>query len=77
MNSPEILAQGTSRRTVLKLAGAMGLASAFAATLAACSSSDSGSADGSASKTIEAGMSYPLSTGFDPMTSSGATPMAE
>ncbi|RII43429.1 ABC transporter substrate-binding protein [Galactobacter valiniphilus] len=76
MNSPEILAQGTSRRTVLKLAGAMGLASAFAATLAACSSSDSGSAAGSASKTIEAGMSYPLSTGFDPMTSSGATPMA-
>ena len=75
MNTPEIFTQATSRRTVLKLAGAMGLASAFAATLSACAPAGSGSA-GTGSKTIEAGMSYPLSTGFDPMTSSGATPMA-
>ena len=27
-------------------------------------------------KTIEAGIAYPLSTGFDPMTSSGASPYA-
>ena len=27
-------------------------------------------------KTIEAGIAYPLSTGFDPMTSSGASPFA-
>ncbi len=71
-----------SRRTFLKAAGVLGAATAFTATLAACGSSDpksetSGPAgainkDGS----IEAGISYSLSTGFDPMSSSGATPMA-
>lgn len=74
MNSSEILAPGTSRRTVLKFAGALGLATAFAATLSACGDSTSGGDAGE--KTIEAGLSYALSTGFDPMTSSGATPLA-
>ena len=79
MKSPEILNHSSSRRSFLKIAGAMGAASAFAATLSACgpSGSTAGTASGAAgSKTIEAGMSYALSTGFDPMTSSGATPMA-
>ncbi|AIY02870.1 ABC-type dipeptide transport system, periplasmic component [Arthrobacter sp. PAMC 25486] len=74
-----------SRRTFLKAAGVLGAATAFTATLAACGSSDetgkgtetSGAAGGiNKDGSIEAGISYSLSTGFDPMSSSGATPLA-
>lgn len=77
-NSPAVAA-GTSRRNFLRLMGAMGAATAFAGTLSACATGSSGGAatTGAASTgTIEAGISYALSTGFDPMTSSGAAPMA-
>lgn len=71
-----------SRRTFLKAAGVLGAATAFTATLAACGSSSNTSKDstntGAVNKdlSIEAGISYSLSTGFDPMSSSGATPLA-
>ncbi|ALO65230.1 peptide ABC transporter substrate-binding protein [Arthrobacter alpinus] len=69
-----------SRRTFLKAAGVLGAATAFTATLAACGSSSDTSkkATGAVNKdlSIEAGISYSLSTGFDPMSSSGATPLA-
>ena len=72
-----------SRRTFLKAAGVLGAATAFTATLAACgSSTDKGtqstqsSAEINKDLSIEAGISYSLSTGFDPMSSSGATPLA-
>ncbi|MDO5753585.1 ABC transporter substrate-binding protein [Arthrobacter sp.] len=72
-----------SRRTFLKAAGVLGAATAFTATLAACgSSTDTGtqstqnSAEVNKDLSIEAGISYSLSTGFDPMSSSGATPLA-
>lgn len=70
------------RRAFLRYSGAVGAAAAFTGTLAACggpsSTTDSGSGSGSgtAGNTITAGISYALSTGFDPMTSSGATPVA-
>ena len=81
MKSPAIMNHTSSRRNFLRIAGAMGAAGAFAATLSACGSTGTaaGGASGSATagtKPIEAGMSYALSTGFDPMTSTGATPMA-
>ncbi|MFQ4150545.1 ABC transporter substrate-binding protein [Arthrobacter sp. LAPM80] len=70
-----------SRRTFLKAAGVLGAATAFTATLAACGSSKdtkTSSTAGAVNKdlSIEAGISYSLSTGFDPMSSSGATPLA-
>jgi len=72
-----------SRRTFLKAAGVLGTATAFTATLAACGgpskSTNKGAANnGTVNKdlSIEAGISYSLSTGFDPMSSSGATPLA-
>lgn len=71
-----------SRRTFLKAAGVLGAATAFTATLAACGSSTDTGKDaataGAVNKdlSIEAGISYSLSTGFDPMSSSGATPLA-
>ena len=69
-----------SRRTFLKAAGVLGAATAFTATLAACGSSSDTSKEstGAVNKdlSIEAGISYSLSTGFDPMSSSGATPLA-
>ena len=77
------LVKDASRRNFLKLAGVVGTATAFAGTLAACGgpSSSTGSASANTAAinkdlTIEAGISYSLSTGFDPMTSSGATPFA-
>ncbi|WP_449374545.1 ABC transporter substrate-binding protein [Arthrobacter psychrolactophilus] len=71
-----------SRRTFLKAAGVLGAATAFTASIAACGSSDKGTETSTSAAavnkdlTIEAGISYSLSTGFDPMSSSGATPMA-
>ncbi|MEE1621591.1 ABC transporter substrate-binding protein [Zafaria sp. J156] len=87
MSLSEIAAKEGSRRNFLKVSGLMGAAAAFSATIAACggpsgtaatTSAASGAAGGGAAAggTIEAGISYALSTGFDPMTSSGATPFA-
>lgn len=75
------LLKDSSRRSFLKLAGVMGTAAAFAGSIAACSpggtpapAQSGGSEEGTGS--IEAGISYQLSTGFDPMLASGATPLA-
>ncbi|NQD90490.1 ABC transporter substrate-binding protein [Paenarthrobacter sp. CM16] len=77
------LVNDASRRNFLKLSGAVGAAAAFTATLSACggaASTTTGAATNTAAVnkdlTIEAGISYALSTGFDPLSSSGATPMA-
>ncbi|WP_231391924.1 ABC transporter substrate-binding protein [Arthrobacter sp. 35W] len=77
------LIKDASRRSFLKVAGVLGTATAFAGTLAACGSSSTSTGTTAATTaavnkdlTIEAGISYSLSTGFDPMSSSGATPMA-
>ncbi|MGR0161732.1 ABC transporter substrate-binding protein [Paenarthrobacter nitroguajacolicus] len=77
------LVNDASRRNFLKLSGAVGAAAAFTATLSACggaASTTTGTATNTAAVnkdlTIEAGISYALSTGFDPLSSSGATPMA-
>lgn len=76
----DLAAKEGSRRNFLKVSGLMGAAAAFSASIAACSSTDSagsGAASGKAGTgTIEAGISYALSTGFDPISSSGATPLA-
>lgn len=77
------LVNDASRRNFLKLTGAMGAAAAFTASVAACGSPAPTTTGGAANTgavnkdlTIEAGISYALSTGFDPLSSSGATPMA-
>jgi peptide/nickel transport system substrate-binding protein len=77
------LVNDASRRNFLKLSGAVGAAAAFTATLSACggaASTTTGNAANTAAVNkdliIEAGISYALSTGFDPLSSSGATPMA-
>lgn len=77
----EVANKPFARRDFLKISGMVGAAAAFSASLAACStdtgsSTNGGSAGSVAGGTIEAGISYALSTGFDPMTSSGATPFA-
>lgn len=70
------------RRGFLRMVGAVSAATAITGSLAACGgpSSTTGSSGGgsapNADGVIEAGISYALSTGFDPMTSSGATPVA-
>lgn len=66
-----------SRRDFLRLVGALGAASAFSGSLSACgpASTAPGTSDDN-SDLIEAGISYSLSTGFDPMTSSSATATA-
>ncbi|RII13122.1 Periplasmic dipeptide transport protein precursor [Streptomyces sp. YIM 130001] len=77
---PDPRIAGFERRTFLRAASAVGATTAFATTLTACggpaSNTEGGSGAGGASDTIEAGFSYPLSTGFDPMITSGATPYA-
>ncbi|PVU82857.1 peptide ABC transporter substrate-binding protein [Cellulomonas sp. WB94] len=84
------LSTEASRRGFLKLTGTLGLAAGVAAAVAACGgpasttgtgATSTGAATGAAPKinpdgTIEAGISYPLSTGFDPMTTSGAVTVA-
>ncbi|MFF6955807.1 ABC transporter substrate-binding protein [Streptomyces sp. NPDC008317] len=74
------------RRAFLRYTGAVGAAAAFTGALAACggpsstnapdSAASKGTGGGTGGATITAGISYALSTGFDPMTSSGATPVA-
>ncbi len=74
------LVKDSSRRNFLKLAGVMGAATAFAGSISACSPGGSPSSDDGASEegtgSMEAGISYQLSTGFDPMLATGATPLA-
>ncbi|MBO1268827.1 ABC transporter substrate-binding protein [Arthrobacter cavernae] len=76
------LVNDASRRNFLKLTGAVGAAAAFTASLSACggAATTTGTTASAAAVnkdlTIEAGISYALSTGFDPLSSSGATPMA-
>ena len=78
----EVANKPFARRDFLKITGMVGAAAAFSASLAACSSGDTGTsgsgstAGAAAAGTLTAGISYALSTGFDPMTSSGATPFA-
>lgn len=73
--SDQVLAD-LRRRDFLRLAGSLGAASALAGTLSACGGPASTGGSGGDADSIEAGISYSLSTGFDPMTSSGATPQA-
>lgn len=77
------LVNDASRRSFLKLSGALGVAAAFTTSLAACGGAASTTAGAAANTApinkdliIEAGISYSLSTGFDPLSSSGATPLA-
>lgn len=66
-----------SRRDFLRLVGALSAAGAFTGSLAACGpASTSPETSGDDKDLIEAGISYSLSTGFDPMTSSSATATA-
>ncbi len=77
---PSRNAVGVDRRTFMRYTGAIGVATAVTAGLTACGgpASSQGASGGSdaGGDTIEAGLSYPLSTGFDPMITSGATPYA-
>lgn len=80
MTIKDLASKPRGRREFLKMTGMLGAAAAFSATVAACSSpgtATGGSAAATGAAThLEAGISYALSTGFDPMTSSGATPFA-
>lgn len=60
------------RRRFLQFVGAAGTATALAGALSACG----GSSEEASGTLIEAGLSYTLSTGFDPMTATGALPQA-
>lgn len=75
---PETIRSAMDRRNFLRVLGTLSAASAFAGGLSACGgpTSTTGAGAGGDTNTIEAGISYGLSTGFDPMTSSGATPVA-
>jgi peptide/nickel transport system substrate-binding protein len=84
------LSTEASRRGFLKLTGSLGLAAGVAAAVAACGgpasttgtgATSTGAASGAPAKinpdgTIDAGISYPLSTGFDPMTTSAVVTVA-
>ncbi|MDO5091352.1 MAG: ABC transporter substrate-binding protein, partial [Cardiobacteriaceae bacterium] len=59
-----------SRRRFLKVLGGMGAGMALAGSLPVWAQ------EGKIAASIEAAVSYSLSTGFDPMTTSGATPYA-
>ncbi|MFF0744928.1 ABC transporter substrate-binding protein [Streptomyces sp. NPDC004111] len=70
---------GVDRRTFLRITSALGVTTAITTGLTACggpASTGGGQSTGGDTSTIEAGLSYPLSTGFDPMITSGATPYA-
>ena len=75
---PDRKTAALDRRAFLRASGALGAAAAFTASLSACGGPDSTvyAGDGTGRGTLEAGLSYPLSTGFDPMITSGATPYA-
>ncbi|WP_346012435.1 ABC transporter substrate-binding protein [Streptomyces sp. SID3343] len=83
MVEPRSSARALGRRQFLGFTAALGTAAALTGTLAACgpestnsTDGDKGGGKGSGKKTIDAGLSYTLSTGFDPMTASGALPVA-
>lgn len=63
-----------SRRHFMKVMAGVGAGLAFSGTLGTFTPNALASAI--KGKTIEAGIAYPLSTGFDPLTSSGAAPYA-
>ncbi|MHA7247560.1 ABC transporter substrate-binding protein [Arthrobacter tecti] len=77
---PRGLLKEPNRRNFLKLAGVMGAAAAFAGSISACSPGGSPEPAGENGEqgagSIEAGISYQLSTGFDPVLATGATPLA-
>lgn len=63
-----------SRRGFMKLIAGVGAGMAFSGTLGTFT--PKAFAAPAAGSTIEAGIAYPISTGFDPLTSSGASSMA-
>ncbi|TNG92548.1 ABC transporter substrate-binding protein, partial [Testudinibacter aquarius] len=63
-----------SRRHFMKLMGGVGAGLAFSGTLGTFT--NPAFAKAATSGSIEAGIAYPLSTGFDPLTSSGASSYA-
>ncbi len=63
-----------SRRHFMKLMGGVGAGLAFSSTLGTFT--NPAFAKTAAAGSIEAGIAYPLSTGFDPLTSSGASSYA-
>jgi peptide/nickel transport system substrate-binding protein len=68
----------TSRRVFLQAAGAMGIVAALSACAGPASTTKPSPSAAALDKngTIEAGISYALSTGFDPMTTTGAVTVA-
>ncbi|QMU71230.1 ABC transporter substrate-binding protein [Streptacidiphilus sp. P02-A3a] len=80
--SRDAVSRSVDRRGFLRLTGALAAAAAVTQAVAACSGPASnaagsgGSGGGAKSDTIRAGISYSLSSGFDPMSASGATPVA-
>ena len=74
--------RGMGRRGFFRLAGVIATAAAVTQAVSACGgpsstgSGGSGGTGGAKSDTIHAGVSYALSSGFDPMGASGATPVA-
>ncbi|MER7334203.1 MULTISPECIES: ABC transporter substrate-binding protein [unclassified Micromonospora] len=79
--TPSDIGPGMDRRRFLQAIGAAGLAAGFAASVSACggpqSTRDSEGGGGvDKDGTIEAGISYALSTGFDPMIASSAAVLA-
>ncbi|MEE1789307.1 ABC transporter substrate-binding protein, partial [Streptomyces sp. BE308] len=77
---PELRSAGFERRTLLRYPSAVGASDAISAGLSACggpsSTADGAAGEGDGNVTIEALLSYPLSTGFDPMINSCYTPYA-
>jgi peptide/nickel transport system substrate-binding protein len=70
-----------NRRRFLQAIGVTGLAAGFAVSLSACAGPESTSGGGGSGQvdkdgTIEAGISYSLSSGFDPMNASSAAVLA-
>ena len=63
-----------SRRHFMKLLAGVGAGFAFSSTLGTFT--NKAFAAPAAGSAIEAGIAYPISTGFDPLTSSGASSMA-
>lgn len=75
---PDRTTAAVDRRAFLRAAGATGAAAAFTMSLSACGGPESTvyAGNGTGNGTLEAALSYPLSTGFDPMITSGAAPYA-
>jgi len=80
--SRDAVSRDVDRRGFLRLTGALAAAAAVTQAVAACGGPASnaagsrGGGSGAKSDTIRAGISYSLSSGFDPMSASGATPVA-